>query len=204
MGINRAFFFQVISESLFPNGLRQSQVDGAEAILDAWESAHADKDDRWLAYILATAYHESAHTMQAVRETLANSDDQAISRLETAWNAGKLPWVKTPYWRKDEDGRSWYGRGLVQLTHKKNYAALGERLGVDLVADPDLALDPDIAVKIIIAGMIEGLFTSRKLKEFFDGDTDDWPGARRIINGLESADKLAGHGRAFYKALSYR
>ncbi|MDH6268406.1 putative chitinase [Rhizobium sp. SG_E_25_P2] len=204
MSINRAFFFEVIRESLFPNGLKQSQVDGAEAILDAWESDHAAKDDRWLAYILATAYHESAHTLQAVRETLANTDDQAIKRLETAWNAGKLPWVKTPYWRRDADGKSWYGRGLVQLTHKRNYEALGTRLGVDLVTDPDAALDLDIAVKIIIAGMIEGLFTKRKLKDFFDGDSDDWAGARRIINGLESADRLAGHGRAFYRAISYK
>ncbi len=56
--------------------------------------------------------------MQAVRETLATTDAGAIRALESSWMRGKLPWVNTTYWRKHPDGKSWFGRGLVQITHK--------------------------------------------------------------------------------------
>lgn len=203
MSINRDFFFDHIREKLFPNGLNQSQVEGHEAILDAWEKDHAGDDDRWLAYILATAYHESARTMQPVRETLANSDEQAAKRLENAWDAGKLSWVKIPYWRKDADGKYWFGRGLVQITFKANYDKLGKAIGVDLVADPDRTLKMDVAVKIIFYGMLNGSFTGHKLADYLKGPKADWVNARKIINGLDRADAIAGYGKAYYAALSY-
>jgi predicted chitinase len=77
-----------------------------------------------------------SQTMQAVRETLATTDDGATNALEKAWEAGKLSWVKTPYWRKDAEGKSRFGRGLVQITRKANYQKLGLLIGVDLVKDP--------------------------------------------------------------------
>jgi predicted chitinase len=203
MSINRDFFFEHIREKLFPNGLNQSQVDGHNAILDAWERDHAADDDRWLAYVLATAYHESAHTLQPVRETLANSDDQAAKRLEAAWDSGKLPWVKTPYWRKDAEGKYWFGRGLVQITFKPNYQKLGDAIGVDLVADPDRTLEMDVAVKIIFYGMLHGSFTGRKLADYFSKTAADWVNARKIVNGLDRADAIAGYGKSYYAALSY-
>ena len=114
MAINRKFFFDQVHIRLFDGGLKQSQVDGLTAILDRWEGKMPGEDDRWLAYMLGTAHHETGRTMQPVRETFAATDDRAIAILERAYAAGKLTWVKTPYWRKDEAGRSWLGRGLVQ------------------------------------------------------------------------------------------
>ena len=70
MAINRNQFFDVVREEVTGGKLNQGQVDGCKAILDYWEKAWAKSDDRWLAYMLGTAYHESAHTMQPVRETL--------------------------------------------------------------------------------------------------------------------------------------
>ncbi len=203
MSLNRDFFFDQLREKLYPNGLNMAQVEGHEAVLDAWEKDHAKSDDRWLAYILATAYHESAFTMQPVRETLANTDEQAAAKLEAAWDAGKLSWVKTPYWRKDADGKYWFGRGLVQITFKANYRKLGDAIGVDLVADPDLALDLDVAVQIIFYGMLNGSFTGRKLADYFNKTKSDWVNARRIVNGLDRADTIAGYGKIYYAALSY-
>ncbi|MBZ5761701.1 MULTISPECIES: glycoside hydrolase family 19 protein [Rhizobium] len=203
MSLNRDFFFDQLREKLYPNGLNMAQVEGHEAVLDAWEKDHAKSDDRWLAYILATAYHESAFTMQPVRETLANTDEQAAAKLEAAWDAGKLSWVKTPYWRKDADGKYWFGRGLVQITFKANYRKLGDAIGVDLVADPDLALDLDVAVLIIFYGMLNGSFTGRKLADYFNKTKGDWVNARRIVNGLDRADTIAGYGKIYYAALSY-
>lgn len=203
MTINRTFFFDELHETLFPNGLNAAQYQGTEKILDYWSQSHAALDDRFLAYILATAYHETGRAMQPVRETFANSDDQAIARLQRAYERGQLPWVKRPYWNKDSQGKSWFGRGLVQLTHRDNYQRVGNNLGIDLTTDPSAALDDDNAIRIIVEGMIGGWFSGPKLADFFHGKTADWLHARGIINGSESAQKVAGYGKSFYRALSY-
>ena len=59
MSINRNFFFLQAKQNLFSGTLTQSQVDGLTAILDEWEAKYSDRDDRWLAYMLATAHHET-------------------------------------------------------------------------------------------------------------------------------------------------
>lgn len=200
MPIARKTFFAGVRAAVFGGRLTGDQVSGMEAILDRFER-RGWGDPRCLAYMLATAHHETAARMQPVRETLALSDDEAIAILERAWRGGRLPWVATPYWRRDADGKSWLGRGLVQLTHKANYAAMSRMTGVDLLADPDLALRPDVAVSIMLAGMAEGTFTGHRLKDYFDGQKADWIGARRIINGLERAAKVATTARLFDAAI---
>ncbi len=46
------------------------------------------------------------------------------------------------------DGHRFCGRGWIQITGRANYTSYGQRIGVDLVGDPDLALDPSVAAKI--------------------------------------------------------
>lgn len=199
--IDRKFFFDSVRDSLFKGTLSDGQVEGMTAILDYFETHMPDGDLRWLAYILATAFHETAYTMQPVRETLADSDAKAIEILDRAYAAGKLPWVKTVYWRPDEDGKSWLGRGLVQLTHKRNYEAMSPMTGIDLVAEPDRAMEMATAVKILIEGMVAGSFTGHKLADHLNADKEDWVNARRIVNGTDRAEKLAEYGKTFYEAL---
>nr|WP_246826434.1 hypothetical protein [Rhizobium binae] len=195
------FFFDAVRDGLFRGELTQPQVEGITAILDAWERRFAPADRRWLAYILATAYHETAYTMQPVRETLAQSDARAVEILEAAFATGRLSWVRTPYWRPDQDGRCWLGRGLVQLTHKRNYEAMSALTGIDLVADPDRAMEMDAAVTILIEGMLQGSFTGHKLADHLNATTEDWVNARRIVNGTDRAEKLAGYAKAFHAAM---
>lgn len=145
-----------------------------------------------LAYVLATAFHETAHTMKPVRETLATSDAQAISRLDAAWNKGQLKWVKTPYWR---DG--WFGRGYVQLTHKANYEKASIKLGVDLVSNPSKAMDPHTAAAVLVVGSKEGWFTGKKLSDYITLKTSDFVNARRIINGTDRASDIAAIARQY-------
>ncbi|NLS02852.1 hypothetical protein HGP14_05635 [Rhizobium sp. P32RR-XVIII] len=199
--IDRKFFFDSVRDSLFKGTLSEEQVEGMTAILDYFETHMPDGDLRWLAYILATAFHETAYTMQPVRETLADSDAKAIEILDRAYAAGKLPWVKTVYWRPDEDGKSWLGRGLVQLTHKRNYEAMSPMTGFDLVAEPDRAMEMATAVRILIEGMVAGSFTGHKLADHLNTDKEDWVNARRIVNGTDRAEKLAEYGKTFYAAL---
>lgn len=199
--MTRKIFFDAVRASVFRGRLTAGQVAGIEAILDAWERRPAGGDVRWLAYMLATVFHETAATMQPVRETLAASDEAAATRLESAWARGRLGSVRTPYWRADAEGKYWFGRGLVQLTHKQNYQRMSEETGIDLVADPARAMEMEVAVAILVAGMEKGLFTGRRLADYFRAGRSDWVNARKIINGLDRAADVAAVGRAFLAAL---
>jgi predicted chitinase len=48
------------------------------------------------------------------------------------------------------DGFKYHGRGYMQLTGKDNYQDMGKRIGVDLVANPELAAAPENVGKIAI------------------------------------------------------
>lgn len=202
--MTRADFYTMLrrrDSAVFGTSLAQAQVDGCETILAATVGLPISHR----AYLLATAYHETAHTMRPVRETLADTDDKAIARLEAAWAKGKLPWVKSPYWRKDADGKSWLGRGYVQLTHKANYAKASAALGVDLVGHPDLAMSPDIAARVLVRGCVEGWFTGRRLADYLPASgpahPDAYMGARRVVNGTDKAREIALYARDFERAL---
>lgn len=203
MTINRKFFFETARMRLFAGSLKTGQVDGMGQILDLWETTRAGQDDRWLAYMLATAYHETARTMQPVRETLRTTDEDAIRVLENAWTRGQLPWVSNPYWRRDANGKTWLGRGLVQLTHFDNYKRMSGVLSIDLVTDPSVAMNMKVALQIMFVGMERGYFTKAPLSQFFNGSKEDWVNARRIINKLDKALQIADYGRAFYSCISY-
>ncbi len=210
--MNRSTFFSAVRSSLFGGSMSQPQVIGMTAMLDEFERQRTPVDQ--MAYMLATAFHETATHMQPVIETRQPNEetnpsvDTAIARLESSWARGRLPWVKTPYWRKDAQGRSYLGRGLPQLTHRVNYDKVGRVIGVDLVSNPDAALRTDIAVKIMIAGMSLGIFTGKKMADFLDGvdeadaeDYREYRNARVVVNGTDKADVIAAEATRFEKAI---
>jgi len=90
----------------------------------------------------------------------------------------------------------------VQLTWANNYRRIGDLIGTDLLAHPEHALKPDIAARILYEGMIGGWFSGVGLGRYFNDKTADWKNARRIINGLDCADNIAGYAKAFYAALA--
>lgn len=202
--INREVFFAGVRQGPFPGKLSVSQVAGCSAILDEWERRKLA--GHWeLSYLLATPFHETGTAMQPVIETRQIGEKKnpsvyvAIARLERSWAAGRMPWVKKAYWRKDADGLSWLGRGLPQVTHKYNYLKAEKALGVPFTKNPDLMLDLRYAVPVMFLGMIDGWFTSKKLSDYFGpGREPDLFNARRIINGTESAAKVAGYAKMFY------
>ena len=200
--LDRARFFARIRNSLYAGRLSAAKVSGVMAILDAAEALVPPLNDGALAYVLATAFHETAGTLQPVRETLSTSDEAAIRALDRAYAAGRLPQVTQPYWRRDREGKSWLGRGFVQLTHRRNYAAISPYVGVDLVERPERALELATAAAILLQGMRHGVFTGRRLDDYFCAGRADFAGARAIINGKDRALRVAQHARAFYAALS--
>jgi putative chitinase len=180
--MNRAVFYACVREKLFAGRLSQSQVDGMEAILDEWQR-RLWGDARWLAYMLATAYHEVDRSMQPISEYGKGRGRQ--------------------YGLPDRiTGQSYYGRGLVQLTWKANYQKMSALVGQDLVHFPDKALELPIAVQIMFDGMYAGLFTGVGLKDYFNDREDDPVGARRIINGTDKALQIATYHDQFLSALA--
>jgi hypothetical protein len=184
-----AEFFEAV-RPMFGGSLSQAQVDGFKIIFEAWRKVGSG-NERDLAYILATAYHETARTMQPVRETLATTDAKAKERLTKAWRSGKLHWVKSDYW-----SGGWFGRGFVQLTHRANYVKASEKLGIDLVSDPSKAMIPEVSALILVRGMQEGWFTGMKLT-----DAADFREARLVVNGTDRASQIAMYADAFLSAL---
>lgn len=179
--MNRDDFFQALRKNLFVGHMLQTQVDGIEAILDEAEKRNTPM--RHLAYILATVYHETAKTFQPVAE----------------YGKGK----GRPYAKPGKYGQPQYGRGFVQLTWDANYEKADKELGLNgaLLKNFDLALDLHVSTQILFQGMEEGWFTGKKLSHYLDGNLADYPGARRIINGTDKANMIAGYANEFASCL---
>ncbi len=138
-----------------------------------------------MAYVLATAYHETAHTMKPVREM------------------GGEKYLRS---------KKYYphvGMGYVQLTWKENYERAAhelcrkasERMCVDFVSNPQLLLKPEYAAPILIIGMQEGWFTGKKLSDYITLQKSDFRNARRIVNLMDKADLIAGYALDYDKLL---
>lgn len=178
------------STALFKGRAGASQAAGMQAIVTDWLGRDPHVDLRWLAYALATVYHETNRAMQPVieRGTRAYFD-----RYEGRHDLGNT---------QSGDGYLYRGRGYVQITGRANYGWFGQRLGIDLIGRPDLALDPAVAADILYIGMTEGRFTGKRLADFFTQTKEDWIGARRIINGADRAADIAAYATTFFAQLT--
>lgn len=90
--LDRAKFFNAIRPTF--GSLAQSQVDGLNRLIEAFLLYAFILDRRHLAYILATSFHETGRRMQPVREAFGSSTQDTIRRLNAAFAAGRMKWVK--------------------------------------------------------------------------------------------------------------
>lgn len=130
-----------------------------------------------IAYVLATAQHESAS-------------------FSTLHEIGRGPGCGQG---NAYDG--WTGIGLVQLTWKGNYERAKQKLGFgDMPTEQfckELAHRPDIAVTILVMGMMEGWFTGVALPQFVEGDKVDYKGARKVVNGTDRDNHIAAIAKGY-------
>lgn len=147
-----------------------------------------------IAYIMATVKHETANQFVPVREAYWLSEE---------WRKRNLRYYP------------WYGRGFVQITWEdnyykaelnitaaelathKSYREIGDKLGTDLVDNPDLALRWDYAYEILVQGMLEGWFTGKSLADFNSNGHFDAVNARKIVNGLDRASLIAAYAKEY-------
>ena len=132
------------------------------------------------AYVLATAYHETNHTMKPVREAY---------------------WLSESWRKKNLRYYPWYGRGFVQITWEQNYINAGNELDLDLTTDPDKVMEPDISADIAVLGSRDGWFTGKKLSDYITLQKSDFTNARRIINAMDKADLIAGYAKDYDQQL---
>ncbi|ALR91299.1 peptidoglycan-binding protein [Vibrio alginolyticus] len=182
-----------INAAMFHGEITQSQQLGCERYILAYfllRSKRMRIPISNLAYTLATVYHETAFKMQPVEEYGKGAGHE--------------------YGIPDADtGQTYYGRGDVQVTWKYNYERLSKTIfntdtlgqGVDLVNNPDLLLAPIYSAQATIIGMATGLFTGKKYSDYLDQETPDYVNARRIINGTDCAEVIAGYAHEFERAL---
>ena len=158
--------------------ITQNHVDNINLIV---KTAEANKlDYNQTAYCLATAWHETNHTMLPVIEAYW---------LSESWRKKNLRYY--PY----------YGRGYVQLTWRENYKKAGDILGFDFVRNPHWVQIPKYSAAILVVGSRDAWFTKYRLSDFINKDKKDYVGARRIINGTDDARLIASYAVIFEKAL---
>lgn len=143
-------------------------------LLTEFEKQTTITDLRQIAYCFATIKHETADTFAPVEEGCYLKTQARIKAFQKTLRY-------YPY----------FGRGYVQLTWKKNYIKAGKFLGLDFVANPDLLLERENSFQILIHGMNEGWFTSKKLSDYITNKSVDYINARRIINGTDKASAIA-------------
>lgn len=193
-GFSRPAFLNRVNATLFSGRMSSEQADGINRYLNAWliynNVLGRDVPVTWLAYILATVYHETATTMMPIEEY--------------GKGAGYAYGEPDPV-----TGQVYYGRGDVQLTWKTNYQWAQENVvnfntmknDLDMVNNPDLALVPWVSAQVTILGMSQGKFTGAKLGDYLTPTFTDYVNARRIINGTDKAQTIAAYAQEFEVAI---
>lgn len=190
MAMNRAFF-DAVRSTLSDGSLTQHQVDVFNQIGAAWDR-YGDKlgyEQYRLAYVLATAWHETGR-FRWLKEIWGPTAAQ--KRYEGRADLGNTV---------AGDGKRFMGRGLVHITGRRNYTDWAKRLGVDIVGNPERAEELPIAARILVEGMIKGTFTGKKLQDYINSDRCDYVESRRIVNGTDKAEMIAGYAEKFSAAL---
>lgn len=97
---------------------------------------------------------------------------------------------------KPGDGKRFMGRGLIQITGRANYEAVGKALGLNLLVNPELLEEPELA-----ALSAAWFWDARGLNELADADQFRTI-TRRINGGLNGYDERVALWKSARNALN--
>jgi putative chitinase len=178
-------FYDSLRKAFGP--LSENQVSGLSQLLTASEGLTL----RHRAYILATAWHETGPEDSALHMT-PRREIWGPTKAQLGYE-GRADLGNTIM----GDGKRYAGRGFCQITGRRNFERASSLTGRDLVGNPDLALDPHIAALIMVDGMRRGWFTGKKMADYAN-----YKDMRRVVNGTDRADLIAGYADRFETALN--
>lgn len=181
--INKENFCTKVIANLFNGSLSEKQQSGLCCIIDEWDKQD-NSDIRQLAYVLATIYHETDRKMQPVQEAYYLKDKAKIEA-----------------YLKSKSYYPYYGRDITHTTWVYNYQKVKDFTGIDVVTNPDLIGQMPLAAEVAITFMLKGWYTGKKLSDYFNDTKEDALNARRIINGLDCAEKVLAYYHNFLNAL---
>lgn len=211
---NRETFFEEFKSSVLKGKpLKQSLVGPLNQFLDFIERDTYVKSIYQFAYIMATAWHETAFTFKPIKEYGGN--DYFVKRYWTNVS------VRNDLGNKSkEDAINFAGSGLVQLTGRNNYTRATKELRkqrpdlvaefeyrtgqtFDLVKYPKQAMDPQIAYGVMTLGMMQGWFGKKLATTVTDTKHSftHYKSARGSVNGTDKDDEIANYALEFEKVL---
>jgi len=134
----------------------------------AWESAHFSRLEEDLNYRAETIARAVPRLADRAQELAHNPEKFANARYgprADLWNHGEA----------SGDGWRFRGRGLIQLTGRRNYTRFS-KAGMDLIANPELAAVPENAAVLAV-----DFWKAAQCNQFADADNVE--GVTRHING---------------------
>lgn len=168
-----------------------------------------------VSYLLATVKHETEHTFRSIEERSPLPPPAPAGATEEEGKRLRQQFAEAYFAERYEreplrsqlgniqrgDGYRYRGRGYVQLTGRANYTRFSSILHTDLIGNPDLALQPRIAYQVLSIGCAQGLFTGKRLSDYINDEKQDYVNARRVINGLDCAQRIAEYAEQFQRSL---
>lgn len=219
--------FWTIVRPMFSGKLSNAQVAGIKAIL----SAASHHPISWVAYELATAFHETGGKMAPNRENMnysvaglratfgrhriSDADCRKYGRSKSQ-SANQVAIANIVYGGEfgrtqlgnvmPGDGWKYRGGGMCHNTGRRNAERADQDMGLGgaYLANPDVILDIDIAAREMVTGMETGRYSGKNLARYLGkerADHDDFMAARPIINGMDRADDVADHAMKFQNGL---
>lgn len=188
MRIDLPRLLEALRTEMFFGSIPRWQAEPVERLIG--EGLRRGRSLEDIAYVLATGYHETSRWRY---------------RREIGRGKGRIYGEDVLVYRNQRE--IYFGRGDGQLTWLMNYARMSVRLTlelgreIDLVNNPALAEQPEYSALILWEGMVDGLFTGAGLADFIRPGSVDYVRARRIVNGNDKAELIAGHARKFESCL---
>lgn len=192
------------------------QAESVRALLRVWDSHRELDDNRWLAYILATAAFETGD-FRIMSDLLSIRSAQRIvqtwpARFKDAAEAE--PYVNNPedlanrvYGNRlgntqPGDGWRYRGRGMVQIVGRENYQRYGALIDLNLEERPELVLNRDVAARVTFAYFIPSP-DKNLLSQYLNAAKEDWRGARMLlVRGGAGAEGVAAKAEMFLACIN--